>query len=179
MLGDSFQEQSSIPLVGEFGKGMMPETGVSASLGGFARPSCPRSVSGYSEIGRSEYTTALVRNPCTTPVNVPLPGMSPWDMSTARMALRSDSLCVVETLAGSFPTFRNNPALVSVSGHPSLSKAVLMASKFISSLSPIWFTDVVPADIVHVVESIVESSCMALRSDSLFERASPACWWLR
>ena len=106
MLGGSFQEQSSIPLVGEFGKGMMSEKGVSASLGGFARPSCPRSVSGHSEIGRSEYTTALVRNPCTTPVNVPLPGMSPWDMSTARMALRSDSTCVLETLAGSFPTFR-------------------------------------------------------------------------
>ena len=65
MLGGSFQEQSSIPLVGEFGKGMMSETFVSASLGGFARPSCPRSVSGHSEIGRSEYTTALVRNPCT------------------------------------------------------------------------------------------------------------------
>jgi hypothetical protein len=77
MLGGSFQEQSSIPLVGEFGKGMMSEKGVSASLGGFARPSCPRSVSGHSEIGRSEYTTALVRNPCTTPRQRSPPGHVP------------------------------------------------------------------------------------------------------
>jgi len=119
MLGGSFQEQSYIPLVSEFGIGMMPEKGVSASLGGFARPMFPPTFSGV-DLGHSGFVmggATTLRNPCTTPVNVPLPGMSPWDMSTARMALRSDSLCVVETLADSFPTFRNNPALVSASGH--------------------------------------------------------------